>query len=289
MTRRTDYRTPLNVPAKTIGEYAIEHDVRPAGAVIKTGDMRTAMFGQGAPKELSWPTETRWHRLIGPTGTWMTDLPIEQYQHDRSLKGMKGRILIGGLGLGYAAAVLAKQASVKEVVVVEIPQEVIDLTAKHIPDPKSKTHVINMDLFTYLDHYAGEPFDYAFFDIWQSDGEGTFFEVVCPLRKASQGKVRRSPVCWNEDVMRGQLYCSMWSRMLIHKNPSFGGNLRLRNPTEEDGTDEPWHNWMCPFFRWVERTKPDDNETESVMRLYASTYGLSSFKEFLTLLGEKPK
>jgi len=54
---------------------------------------------------VAYDTPTTWHKLVGPTGVWMTDLPCEQAQHDGLLKNVRdGHVLIGGLGLGLARA-----------------------------------------------------------------------------------------------------------------------------------------------------------------------------------------
>lgn len=99
----------LALPAARIGEYAIEHVEAPAGHVFNLSTARTAMIGGQPHLTVSFDEPSRWHRLVGPTGVWMSDLPIEQQQHDTLLKPIRGArtVLVGGLGLGYAVTQLA--------------------------------------------------------------------------------------------------------------------------------------------------------------------------------------
>lgn len=262
----------LSIPEGQRGEYAIKHLDYPAGHTFSLANGRTAIMGghRGAP--VSFNYSTRWHQLSGPTGVWMTDLPIEQVQHDRELAPIRGgRVLVGGLGLGYAATILAQRLRVKEVVVVEISQEVIDLVADHMP-PKIK--IVQADLFEYLKTPTAGTFDWAFYDIWQSDGESTFFQTVLPLCRLSHERVRHEPICWNESVMRGQLYFSIQGR-LLQVREAIPSNLSL------DALCEPreniWWDWTVPFFQWFRGARPSDIELEERMAFYARCYGRRMF------------
>jgi hypothetical protein len=289
--KRTDWRTPLTIPEGTVGEYHIQHMLVPAGHPVMMNNGRNAMMGgQKAPKTITFDEDTRWHKLTGPTGTWMTDLPVEQRQHDTELKGLKGHVLIGGLGLGYAAHVLSQRKSVSHVTVVEISPEVINLVRLHVKQhwhPKGKhrgwkVEIVQADLLDYLKNYQGTPFTDAFYDIWQSDSESTFFGTVVPLLRLSEDKVKGRPVCWNENVMRGQLRWSIQSREMTQRLIDSGiapdAYKNMRPLWENDGTDSPWHNWSVPYFQWKKEAQPTDEQAEYMASLYVSQYGTRHFE-----------
>ncbi len=283
--KRTDWRTPLDIPEGKQGDYAIEHEIVPAGKGLMLNTMRTMMFGQGpGSREVVFDKPTRWHHLTEDGARWICDWPVEQRQHDECLKGMKGRVLVGGLGIGYAATVLYKMAWIKDVTVVEISQEVIDLVAPHtigMRGANPNTSVVCADLLQFLKDYQGRPFDHAFYDVWRSDGEGTFHETVVPLHQLSRGIVKNRPVCWNEDIMRGQLAWSLTNRLLFM---SLEAREHLKLPEhpvplwEKDGTDQPWHNWSVPFFTWWRDVQPNQEKVQSMAQSYAGIYGLNGWK-----------
>lgn len=204
----------IKIPESRCGGFAIVHETRKPGFVPRSSPRSAVIGGQGDPP-LYFGWETTWHKLVSDEhGTWMTDLPIEQCQIDQLLRGMRGTVLVGGLGLGYAATVLAQRKSVKEVLVVERQKEVIDLVLPHLNLPQ-KVRVVQEDLFRFL---RGKPrhFDFAFFDIWQGDGETDFHEYVVPLRAAVRDWCEDDHVqCWNENVMRGQLRMALISNALL--------------------------------------------------------------------------
>lgn len=270
------YEGVLDIPAGKSGPVSIEHEVKPAGAPVVISNMRLAMFGQRSSPPLVFDHATRWHRLVEKRyGLWMTDLPIEQRQHDDALIGYKGRVLVGGLGVGYAVTAIAKKAHVDRVVVVERSKHIAKLVWDHTRHA-DKGELVVMDLFTYL-RDTTEKFDRAFFDIWQGDGEHVFHSVVVPLRRLAVGKVARVD-CWNEDIMRGQLLMGMTSRvMMLNHSPQV---QPIHAPSIDqlcDGATGPgaiYVNWALPFYRWYRRERPDMTYALDKARLYAMVYGL---------------
>ncbi len=278
MSKRASFTSPLSIPEAKIGDFSIEHQKFPAKHKFSTANLRCSLFGQ-KNKEISFPFEVTYHYLREGGGTWMSDLPCEQAQHNQSLKGMKGKVLVGGLGLGYAVTVLAKRKSVKEITVVELNKEVIDLVHPYLKN-KEKIKVVHKDLFDYLKNVREKSFNYAFYDIWQSDGEGTFFEVVCPLYQLSHKKIKHLPMCWNEGVMRGQIFLSIQSRIISLKHPEFSPNKRPIPLWKYDGTDKPqWHNWSVPYFKYYQNSKHNNKSSEEAARFYASIYGLPNWEK----------
>lgn len=274
----------IDIPEGTMGEYAIRHVIREPNYEFDLNTMRTAIFGQKGGK-VSWPFETRWHELTENEGVWMTDLPIEQKQMWDNAYGLKGHVLVGGLGLGVIATMLARRRSITKITIVEISEEVIELVGPYILKDtplRSKIAIEHADLFDFLKAApTNKPFDTAFYDIWQPDNEATFHHTVVPLLNLSTGKVTRRPLCWNEDVMRGQKVYGLSGRCAFLLHPELGadGLPPLDKLCEWDkGNHSIWVNWSVPFYRWVKEASPDEKTLQEGIRFYASNWGDPGFE-----------
>lgn len=297
--RNPPYSGFLNIPEGASGAYKIKHERKRANEPVMISNWRNRILAptqDNTPLSVQYDAPTIWHRLEGPTGTWMTDYPIEQAQHDAALACVGGgRVLVGGLGLGYAATLLARNPSISSVVVVELSQDVISLVepamrANLKKREAAKIEVVNDDLFNFLRQcerpILAQRFNYAFYDIWQSDGEQTFHGTVVPLLKLSQGVVSLRPICWNEDVMRGQLYTGLVGRLLrIHHAKHIDKNGKPEQIMEALTTPEPegepraiWINWSLEFFRWVRDKKPDQEHAQVAAQFFALIYGESGWE-----------
>lgn len=242
----------LKIPEGRVGKFSIRHQHYPQGKLFCTVTARVAVFTEQRAINVIATEDVVVHELCEGSGTWMTDLPIEQFQIDPLLAPMRGRVLIGGLGLGYAAQVLTCKSSVREVVVIEKSPEVIELVAKHIRKTgKRKLRVIAADLHEWLVSNPSERFDWAFYDIWAPDGEGTFHDHVLPLRRKTAEICDPEHVrCWNEDVMRGQILTHGISMLHMLLFPGFESALSMEKCCEPIGGK--WHrthDMLVPFFR----------------------------------------
>ncbi|KKK91498.1 hypothetical protein LCGC14_2712350 [marine sediment metagenome] len=278
----------LDIPEGKEGVYSIRHLHSEAGHEFKTATARTTVLAGQEPKPVKFNVPVRFHQLHSEEhGVWMTDEPVEQAQAQATLEGFYGDVLLGGLGLGYAAALLAQNPDVENITVVEIAPEVITLTAPHLPDDDGKITVVQADLFKYLkwQRDAEVVFDFAFYDIWQSDGEGTFFDTVCPLLALSEGVVVETPRCWNEDVMRGQLYFGLQQSIQFLTLPSAERKKFMSWPNGREITmddlcteqDTIWWDWKVPFWKWYRTQEHLGRHTheaiEEGLLLYVRSYG----------------
>lgn len=263
--RVTTYAGVLDIPEGTSGKVQVRHIVKPAGAVLQTGTQRTKLFGQPMQTQtLTFHEPTRWHELSEEDqGVWMTDLPVEQRQIDHLVARATGRVLVGGLGLGYAVAALVLKSRVKEIVVVEQSPDVIALVwpsalasvERSAASMVGRVSIVQGRLQDYLTQakQTGERFKFGFYDIWQSDSETTFHEVVVPLRQQSDGVVG-TVMCRNEDVMRSQLSTNLGVYRVLMDHPQMmvtgekGAGLMT---TLCQPTGSPYHDWSVPFWRWV--------------------------------------
>ncbi|KKN36925.1 hypothetical protein LCGC14_0768480 [marine sediment metagenome] len=286
------YWPVLDIPEGVEGAYSIKHLHFKVGHKFHTATARTALFGQQS-KAVKFDKRVRFHQLVQEDqGVWMTDEPVEQAQANNILEGYYGTVLVGGLGLGYAAANLAANPDVEQVTVVEISSEVIKLVNQHLPDDDGKITVVCADLFEYLKDRTPGTFDMAFYDIWQSDSEDTFFHTVCPLLTLSEDIVEEIPRCWNEDVMRGQLFFGMQQSLMFLSLPPAERKkfMRCRRDGHEyevtlddlcTPQDSIWWDWKIEFWRWFRNndgmSKPRSKNIEDALGHYVTWYGRPEF------------
>jgi hypothetical protein len=285
-----EYAPKYIIPEATVGEVSIKHLKYKPNTSHEVTSLRTQVLGGHTKSDVKFPRAHFFHELVSSKhGRWTTDWPIEQHQQRENTKGFYGCVLVGGLGVGFIAADLALRDEIDEVVVIEINKHVIELVMPHLlpdnPEAKSKIKVVRADLFKYLGKQQKkytymldtghmpkglEEFDFAYYDIWQLDGEYTLFETVLPLRKLSNGIVNEVRN-WNEDIMRGGLMFSLHGRLATleiiaaheekkKENPDLPdlnlyGKRSIPYTPENMGNyeDSIYWNWSVPFFRWIKQ------------------------------------
>ncbi len=274
-----NYITPLDIPTGKIGEWEVKKDIIPAGTPAMLNNTRNFIYGQKRAGKVVYDVDTYRHQLLENGSRWMSDWPVEIAQTQDCLKGMRGHILIGGLGLGLAITLLATRKTVRSITVIELQQEVIDLVAPHTTTGTTGVTYIHDDLLKNLKEFeGGRKYDYAFYDIWASDGEGTFHETVVPLLELSKNIVKHRPVCWNEDIMRGQLRMGLSSRLLLLQHPEMRPT-NWRNPWEEYPEAGPYWQWAVPFWQWYKEAKPNQKEFDLTANLYSCIYGTWNWQD----------
>lgn len=265
MKKKITYEGLLDIPQETAGEFEVRHIIEPAGALLQTASYRTMLYGQHDGGTVSYDHPTRWHELLEGGGRWTSDLPIEQWQQRAAVKGFRGKVLVGGLGLGVVARILAEQKNVTRIDVIEKSAEVVKLVGPYILDPRIHIHVA--DLFDFLRH-ADRQWHYAFFDIWAQDNEYTFYETVLPLKELAGPFVRYPVRNWNEDIMRGQVRQSLMSPLHM----AMAGISRISLDALAEDTDDQWHARLVPFYRALRDAKVDLHDPLTMQKVDVSAW-----------------
>ncbi|MBU3133222.1 hypothetical protein KPL40_12255 [Clostridium gasigenes] len=100
--------------------------------------------------------------LQGPDNVWMRLTPLEIESSYMPIRFSKGKVGLVGLGLGYVAQEMAKRKEVKEVIVYEIDQDVIDLYNNSFNKNK-KIKILCEDAFKA----ESNSFDFFYVDIYE--------------------------------------------------------------------------------------------------------------------------
>lgn len=145
-----------------IKEYNSQIKVNEIGKykILKRDGLKGIIDGYLYEKEGQLNTEVP--ELIGEDIIWMRISPKEIQGSYGFINVARGRIGIAGLGLGYTVQEVAKKDEVKEIIVYEISQDVIDLYNSNFKH-NNKIKIIHGDAFKA----KGEEFDFFFSDIYE--------------------------------------------------------------------------------------------------------------------------
>lgn len=288
MSTRRRWPGYLDIPEGKSGDWSILHKTYEANHKFTTATLRTAFIGGQANRAIRWDFPTRFHQLCEGEGVWMTDWPVEQAQCDSNLKRIKGgRVLVGGLGLGLCATILARRRAISHVTVVEKSPEVVKLVAEHLRVPRGKLRIVVADLNEWLQSRPPrEVYDWAFHDIWQADSLGCLLDTVLPLRHATvaNGWVSSDVrvVCWNEDVMRGQILMGLTTRIHFATPPYVASEHGAHEPSVEEMaefTDNKWWDMYVPFWQWYLAAAPSINLALQAASVYSVVFGQQGWEE----------
>lgn len=239
------YASPIDLPERTVGKFSIVHEIIPVGGHVGIIGIRQAML-RGLRPMAGLVTEKplRIHRLQeGNRGLWMTDLPEELNQIAEMMFTVqpRGRVLVGGLGLGIVASVVAKWPGVDEVIVIEREADVIDLCGV----PRDYT-IIKADIREYLARPSADQLrcDYYLLDTWAGTNEGTWWDEVVPLRRSIRHHWGQGPTihCWAEDIMLGQIMRSLTT------NPPHWYTKYLKTPMRQGDAERFTRNIGLPAW-----------------------------------------
>lgn len=141
-----------------------------------------------------------YHRLVRIDGknrtTVMSDTDAEMIDFLDVMRDVEGDVLIGGLGMGLAIKALRMTGKVKNITVVEVDQNVIDLVGGHYRD--IRTTIVHGDIFKWRAP-KGARYDWAWYDIWDTISDDNIPEMRRLKRRyATRMKGDRQQLCWAE-------------------------------------------------------------------------------------------
>lgn len=172
------WKTPASkIPAQKIGRYKIFKRPIRKNTTLDMG----GVFGYDEcifirDNILTVFYEGELNPKLDPKGVWMSDSPAEYYaMWELVARTTPPNVLIGGLGLGILANLLAMRTDVKKVVVVELSPEVIKMIKPYL---NKKIRVIRGDFIEVMADlsYRGVKFNTVISDIFKGFDEDELFE-----------------------------------------------------------------------------------------------------------------
>jgi hypothetical protein len=209
----------IDVPAAKSGKFRVEIQTSPKGKVFDTAPIRSAFFGGQESVRFTYPHATKWHRLLRDDGVLMSTIPCEQMQMMMGIGKTSGHVLVGGLGLGLVVNMLCERSLVARVTVVEREADVIKLVEPYLRKNDKPVEVVNGDIFKHLELPSSKrAYTSAFFDTWSGDGVATLYSSVIPLLYRCSKAGLANVSCWQEEVMRGQVYLGIMAQLAAFRD-----------------------------------------------------------------------
>ncbi len=99
--------------------------------------------------------------------TVMVDDPLQWYGMQDLARHCRGKVMIGGLGMGLILRALKDNRDVTEIHIIENNPDVIELMLENLPMDDPRWKIISVDVYWYLDHRAKcQKYDTVVLDIW---------------------------------------------------------------------------------------------------------------------------
>ena len=201
-----DFKILLKQPSvphlreRKVGKFNIKIDIIPALKEMTVVSARNWLLMGYKQFKCSFLSPRPVYKLFNEKRMLMSDSPQEIFLQYEEYKQAKGKVLIGGLGLGMSPTLFAEKKEVSEVVVVEIEKDVIKLCK-----PKNKKiRIINQDIWKFLEE-TKETFDFIYIDIHYSTGCMEYISTVLPMRKILKRRFPNTPASfWAEEEMKSQ-------------------------------------------------------------------------------------
>lgn len=118
---------------------------------------------------------------------WMSLTPMEVFSQRPGIRKAKGRVLVGGLGMGWLAQQACHKKGVKSVTVVEKDPDVAkffgDMLREH--SPKVTLEIIVADVYEYIQNRENQ-FDSILMDIWLDHADARFDKRFTELKARHQ-------------------------------------------------------------------------------------------------------
>ena len=106
---------------------------------------------------------------------WMSLNPYEIRTMETPIILARGKVLTLGLGLGYYAYMVHLKDEVKEVHVVEMDKDLIEIFKKYLLplfEYPEKIHIHKADAFYFIENIKDKDYDFIFSDLWHDTSDG---------------------------------------------------------------------------------------------------------------------
>lgn len=181
------------VPAGVSGNVEVRHievDARQAEFTM----IRAAIH----PDRDEYVAPGKYAQLFINGSIMMSDTGMERHSNMGVVRKARGRVLIGGLGLGMIIHPIAAKSEVESITIIEKSPDVIKLVAQTLP---KKATVIEADIFEWKPPKEVK-YDCLYFDIWYGISTSNLKEMTRLNRRFARAK---APGAWVDSWQRSKL------------------------------------------------------------------------------------
>jgi len=176
--RSNPYYRNISFPNVSDGGILLTSDHYEPYEAFPCGDILVLPDGREIP-QLGYFSERFDFPVILQEGReWMALKPNEVETMREAIACMHGKVAVFGLGLGYFTYMAALKQDVRELVVIEREQEIIDIFERFLlpqfpGDAAAKIRIVRADAFDFIaGQMAACNFDSAFIDLWHDGSDG---------------------------------------------------------------------------------------------------------------------
>ena len=187
--RNNPYYKNINIKNVRYGDYSLVNDHYSPYEIFAYQDMSVSSNYEENNSLSFFEEEFSFPAINHKDVTWMSITPNEIETMEKAVNDASGKVVVYGLGLGYFPYMISLKEDVKEITIVELDQNIIDLFKKNIlPQFKhqEKIKIINMDAFKYMQE--SHSFDYSFIDLWHDPLDGIELYLRCKKLEESETK-----------------------------------------------------------------------------------------------------
>lgn len=146
-----------------------------------------------------WPKDQPNWLLTHNGKIWMSLSPMELESQGHHAAAARGRVLIGGLGMGVLLATIIRKRNVREVVVVEREKGIIEMVQDQALyfgwRGRTKVKYVHEDMLEYRGD--GKGFDVGLIDIWPSMGDMAVRE---DMRRIANNVRAEAWAAWTQEL-----------------------------------------------------------------------------------------
>lgn len=133
--------------------------------------------------------------------TWMSITPHEINTMKYYIEQVKGNVLVLGLGLGYFPYMISQKDEVKQIDIIELDKNVIEIFNSFLK-PKfnyiNKINIINQDMFKYVKEHELKNYSYIFCDVYHDNLDG--LEIYLKLKSLEKYLISTRVFYWIEET-----------------------------------------------------------------------------------------
>ena len=170
------YFKHINPSEKKIGKYALEYLSYKAYQPLPLDDIKIDekdYYLERTPVGY-FEEEFKYLSLSYNGVTWMCITPNEINTMKPHIDSASGKVLVFGLGLGYYPYMISLKDNVKDIYIVELDQNIINIFKENILplfEHKEKIHIINANAIEYI-KTVDKSYDTIFIDLWHNPEDG---------------------------------------------------------------------------------------------------------------------